>query len=86
MPTSSRPRYLFVVRSGEFEVYRILRERLEEPGLVEVIWDRRVRERRTVVVPVEHERRRGERRGPPPATWATQGFLLARRESNPQPD
>lgn len=36
-----------IVRMGQPEVYLALKARLEDPGQVQVIWDRRVRERRT---------------------------------------
>ncbi|HEV8674119.1 MAG TPA: hypothetical protein VGX21_08735 [Methylomirabilota bacterium] len=73
------PRYIAVVRRGETEVYRMLKEYLEARGLAEVIWDRRVADRRLQPDPAAAERRRGERRGPPPgASSRALGFFIAR--------
>ncbi len=79
--TGSREPNLCVVRQGKTDLFQILKERVEEPGLVRAIWDRRMRERRTIVQPVRWERRRGDRRGPPPSTWANLGFVLVPQET-----
>ena len=68
--------YLVVVPRGERAVFSALRERVDQ-GLVEVIWDRRVVDRRRN--PSDSGRRRlGERRRPDDDTWAL-GFLVAAR-------
>ncbi len=75
------PRYLAVVRHGETEVYRVLKEYLEARGLVQVVWDRRVGERRFRSAPASEaaERRRSDRRGPASDLSArTLGFFIAR--------
>lgn len=79
--TGSRGPNLCVVRQGKTDLFQVLKERVEEPGLVRAIWDRRIRERRTIVQPVRWERRRGDRRGPPPSTWANLGFVLVPQET-----
>ena len=61
----SQPAYLAIVDRGKPGLLQSLKAQLEEPGLVEVIWDRRL-----------SSRRRGDRRGEPPLTWATLGFVL----------
>ena len=67
-----------VVRRGETEVFRILRDRITNLDLADVIWDRRIEERRTAPShALASERRRRARRGPPPVTWAPLGFALA---------
>jgi hypothetical protein len=54
--------YLMIVRHGEVGVFRSLKGRLEAPGQLQVIWDRRVDERRTVAEGIGDERRRQDRR------------------------
>jgi hypothetical protein len=54
--------YLMVVRHGEVGVFRSLKGRLEAPGQLQVIWDRRAGERRTVAGGIPDERRRQDRR------------------------
>ncbi len=74
------PRYLAVVRRGETEVYRLLKEYLEARGLAQVVWDRRVGERRFAGPgAADSERRRSDRRGPASDPSArTLGFFIAR--------
>ncbi len=76
--TRSHGRSVAVVRRGETEVFQTLQDRLAELQLAEVIWDRRVGDRRTppsaLAVP---ERRRRDRRTPAPVTWGPLGFVLA---------
>jgi hypothetical protein len=84
--TGAAPRFVAVVRRGETEVYRLLKGYLERRGLVEVIWDRRLAERRQAIppsgLPPGGERRRADRRSPAPAragAYRLLGFFLARR-------
>jgi len=74
------PRCLVIVRCGETEVFeRLQAEFSRMPNDVEVIWDRRVRDRRVIIQDVEVEGRRGERRAPLDVTmWMTRGYLVAR--------
>ena len=69
--------YLVVVPRGERATYRALQVRVTDQGLVEVIWDRRVGDRRQTPTAAGH-RRVGERRRPGDDTW-TLGFLVAAR-------
>jgi hypothetical protein len=73
-------RFFAVVRRGETEIYQTLQQTFaEELDLMEVLWDRRVAERRAKRQGgVEPERRQGERRRSLPPTWATLGFVIAR--------
>jgi hypothetical protein len=66
-----------IVRRGETETFRMLKEQLEEPEVVDVIWDRRSGERRVPAAGHEPDRRHLDRRGPPPEMWATFGFVVA---------
>jgi len=43
---------------------------------LDLIVDRRFRERRQRTAPVEPDRRAGERRGAPPASWPTADFII----------
>ena len=71
----SKPQLTAIVRRGDEATFDHL------AGVVSrVRWDRRVADRRTrhgwiplLVV----ERRHGERRRPPPASWVEVGFLIA---------
>lgn len=86
--TGRHPPYIAVVRPGERELFRILKNYLEARGLVEVVWDRRAGERRTLgerrkarqTSPVA-QRRRAERREPPPGRVEQLGFFISRRRS-----
>jgi hypothetical protein len=71
-----------IVRRGELEVFQTLKVELEEPDVVRVIWDRRIGERRSRDgVEIADDRRRQDRRGPPPEMWATFGFVVTPRRS-----
>jgi hypothetical protein len=70
--------YIAVVRRGEMAVFRSLLRSLEaQPGPAQVIWDRRAAERRKARSRGSLERRRGDRRTPPPQTWSRRGFFYA---------
>src|SRR5262245_51343026 len=76
------PECLVIVRRGETEVYERLKAQFAGMPNVQVIWDRRVRDRRVIIQDVDDERRRGERRAPLDATmWATRGYFVARPQS-----
>ena len=68
-----------IVRRDNIEIFRALKAELEEPDVVEVIWDRRVSQRRQASMDrqTEPDRRRGERRGSPPEMWLSFGFVVA---------
>lgn len=83
--TASQKAFLVVVGRGHLSRFEFLRRHLEEPGLVEVIWDRRLRERRHQTRPLALERRRGERRQPLPLTWTALNFLVAPRGGEAAP-
>lgn len=58
-------RELFIVARERSDLYRYLSQTFADADNVEVIFDRRARERRDVETPVYPERRRRERRGHP---------------------
>src|SRR5262245_36530886 len=71
--------YIAVVRRGETAILRMLLESLgTEAGPVQVVWDRRLGDRRRRRRPTLPERRRSERRGPSPAAVLTLRFSFAR--------
>jgi tetratricopeptide (TPR) repeat protein len=68
---------LAVVRRGEAELFATLQGHLEALNLGQVIWDRRVAERRREAAASPSERRRQDRRRGRPPTWDTRGFLVS---------
>ena len=74
---STETRLLVVVRRGATERFDAFNTRLAgEP--VQIRWDRRVTDRRRKRLRVVLERRRSDRRAPPPLTWPAGGFVIAR--------
>jgi hypothetical protein len=64
---------------------RLRAESAGKRNAAEVIWDRRVRDRRVIIQEVAVERRRGERRAPLDATqWATRGYIVVRPRQAPR--
>jgi hypothetical protein len=67
--------YCIVVKRADFQGYDILHRAFGQK--VSVIWERRHGARRQHVEPSQNgERRRAERRGPPPASWTALGFVV----------
>lgn len=67
---------LIVVRVGAIDRFAALRAAFVSDG-VEVAWDRRLGERRRPPAhPLSAERRRRDRRGAVPASWALLDFLV----------
>lgn len=75
-----RPRYLVVVRRGEEEIFHSLQEHFSAGAdPTQVVYDRRVRDRRVIIQDREPERRSGERRAPTDVTmWTKRGFIVVR--------
>jgi hypothetical protein len=61
-PISEDAEYLLIVQHGRDDVFLALKDRLEAPGQLRVMWDRRVGERRKAESSVQSEHRAGERR------------------------
>jgi len=79
----SRFAYLMVVQRGNHDRFRFLSATFRDRP-VEVMFDRRQGDRRRASDAASVERRAGDRRGQPPATWDNLGFLVARRELDKQ--
>ena len=71
------PTALIVVRAGAVDRFAALRAAFAPDG-VDVVWDRRLGERRRSSDDSSPaaERRRRDRRGPIPASWALLDFLV----------
>ncbi|HWC04378.1 MAG TPA: hypothetical protein VHF87_16605 [Methylomirabilota bacterium] len=81
---SDGTRLLVIVRRGRIDRFEFFHARLaSEP--VRITWDRRVADRRRSKQRMAIERRRGDRRGPPPLTWPAGGFVLARLPADSLP-
>jgi len=72
-----------IVHRDHVEIFQTLKADLEEPDVVEVIWDRRLGERRRLARTQDAERRRGDRRGPLPEMWFSFGFVVAPQVPRP---
>ncbi len=82
-PALSRVAYLMIVQRGDTERFRFLCSTFKHKP-VEVLWDRRTAERRKVADTPATDRRKVDRRSPPPSSWNNLGFLVARnREGEP---
>lgn len=83
--TPARVAYLMVVRRGDHDRYHFLASTFRDRP-VEVVWDRRVSERRRAPDAIDQaaERRCSERRRQPPDSWSTLGFLVARMDLDEQ--
>jgi len=75
----SRFAYLMVVQRGDHDRFRFLSATFRDRP-VQVVWDRRVGDRRRSSEGTPADRRSGDRRNRPPASWDNLGFLVARRE------
>jgi hypothetical protein len=77
-----RGQHIVVVRRGETELFKTLLREFRDLPHVQVIWDRRRRERRAKRAgEPKAERRQRDRRARPPEMWNVEGYLLARSES-----
>jgi hypothetical protein len=76
-PALSRVAYLMVVQRGDQDRFRFLRSTFGDRP-VEVMWDRRLSDRRSSREASAVDRRAGDRRHTPPSSWNNLGFLVAR--------
>jgi hypothetical protein len=85
-PPQVSSRWILVVQHQEGELYRILRQALAGTG-VEVLYERRVGQRRRKVTgPAAEEQRRAERRRPRPSAVVYQeSATVDESESSPRP-
>jgi hypothetical protein len=75
--TAVEPSALIVVRTGAVDRFAALRAAFGPDG-VDVVWDRRLGERRrsAAINGAATDRRRRDRRGAVPASWALLDFLV----------
>ena len=67
-----------IVRRGHFATFELLSRTFADDPKVQIIWDRRMNERRqTSRGPVMSERRQHDRRRPPPSQWSQLNYMIA---------
>ena len=66
---------MLVVRRGSLRRFASLQKRTDKLPL-EIVWDRRLVDRRTKTARPTTEHRRSQRRGEPPFSWGTADFLI----------
>jgi GAF domain-containing protein len=71
--------FLAIVRRGATDLFESLKASLEKPGVVEVMWDRRVGQRRRRDQQRVRDRRRGDRRRAASIAQVGQDYMLVRR-------
>lgn len=82
------PPFLVIVRRGAAQLYGTLEVQLEGQAEVRMIWDRRLAERRVhgaPMSPVSVDRRAGDRRRPPPVSWALGVVFAPEGGGTPEP-
>ena len=69
---------LVIVRRGHFATYELLTRTFAGDPTVQIMWDRRVGERRqSVDRPGSGDRRRSDRRRRPPMQWGQLNYMIA---------
>ena len=67
-----------IVRRGHFATYELLTRTFAGDLTVQIIWDRRIGERRQAARgPGGGERRRSDRRRTPPSQWGQLNYMIA---------
>jgi hypothetical protein len=70
---------LVIVRRGHFATYELLTRTFAGDPSVQIMWDRRMSERRQSANRVSSdERRRSDRRRTPPMQWGQLNYMIAR--------
>lgn len=77
---STTPIAELIVRRGALRRFDRLKQATADLP-VKVSWDRRLEERRTSETSVARDRRRTDRRQPPPFTWEAADFLVVAKRS-----
>lgn len=75
-PVNLADEYLLIVRQDCEEKLVFLRRAFAQRERVKVIFDRRTTDRRQRTQPVSADRRRSDRRGPPPPSWDIADYVL----------
>jgi hypothetical protein len=71
-------RRIVVVRRGHFATFELLTRTFAGDLSVQIIWDRRMGERRRAACgPADGERRRSDRRREPPPQWGQLNYMIA---------
>jgi hypothetical protein len=74
------PRFV-IVRRGHFATFELLTRTFADDPSVQIIWDRRIGERRCAADdPGAGERRRADRRRMPPTQWGQLNYMIAGSE------
>lgn len=69
---------LVIVRRGHFATFELLTRTFADDHSVQIVWDRRMGERRHVARgPDDAERRRSDRRRQPPSQWSQLNYMIA---------
>ena len=69
---------LVIVRRGHFATYELLNRTFADDMSVQIVWDRRMGERRqTTDGPGNGERRSSDRRRTPPMQWGQLNYMIA---------
>jgi hypothetical protein len=76
MSDAVRGKDLYIVDRRQPAVFRFLERRFQGCSDVELVWDRRRRERRVGSQAARSDRRRSDRRGPPPDFLVSPGFIV----------
>ena len=71
-------RRIVIVRRGHFATYELLTRTFADDPTVQILWDRRMGERRQAARgPDDSERRRNDRRREPPSQWSQLNYIIA---------
>jgi hypothetical protein len=69
---------LIIVRRGQFALFELLVRTFADDPHVQVVWDRRLADRRCDVAPTDgDDRRRADRRGRAPSQWRELNYMIA---------
>jgi hypothetical protein len=69
---------LVIVRRGHFATYELLTRTFAGDPTVQIVWDRRMAERRQSVARTgSDDRRRSDRRRTPPMQWGQLNYMIA---------
>ena len=72
---------LVIVRRGHFATFELLTRTFAGDSSVQIIWDRRIAERRRASDGAgDAERRRSDRRRVPPSQWGQINYMIAGNE------
>jgi hypothetical protein len=71
-------RRIVIVRRGHFATFELLTRTFAGDLSVQIMWDRRMGERRSAARgPADSERRRSDRRREPPSQWGQLNYMIA---------